>query len=298
MDANLIYDVGFHIGEDTEYYLKKGFRVVAIEANPELCRLGSEAFSGPIASGQLTLVNLAIAEKSGPITFFRNKQKSIWGTLNADWADRNRRRGAESEPITVGAVTMRDLFERYGVPYYIKIDIEGSDLVALRGLGAAATRPKFVSIESEKDSFRALRREFDILLGLGYDEFKIVPQRHIGTRQTPPKPAREGAYAAHTFRPGSSGLFGEEAPGRWMNVDASIRAYKRIFLRYVLTGDDPLLNSSLLINTLKILGMRGEWYDTHARRSASACPTDSFLPNTSENLTLQDLADCLKDLEK
>ena len=35
-DPNLIYDVGLHLGEDTEYYLKKGFRVIAFEANPEL----------------------------------------------------------------------------------------------------------------------------------------------------------------------------------------------------------------------------------------------------------------------
>ena len=31
---DLIFDVGLHRGEDTEFYLKKGFRVVAFEANP------------------------------------------------------------------------------------------------------------------------------------------------------------------------------------------------------------------------------------------------------------------------
>ena len=33
---DLIYDVGLHIGQDTAFYLEKGFRVVAIEANPVL----------------------------------------------------------------------------------------------------------------------------------------------------------------------------------------------------------------------------------------------------------------------
>ena len=32
LENNLIYDVGLHKGEDSEFYLKKGFRVVAIEA--------------------------------------------------------------------------------------------------------------------------------------------------------------------------------------------------------------------------------------------------------------------------
>ena len=36
-DEALIYDVGAHKGEDTEYYLRKGFRVIAIEAMPEFC---------------------------------------------------------------------------------------------------------------------------------------------------------------------------------------------------------------------------------------------------------------------
>ena len=37
MDANLIFDLGMHRGEDTELYLKKGFRVVAVDADAELC---------------------------------------------------------------------------------------------------------------------------------------------------------------------------------------------------------------------------------------------------------------------
>jgi len=31
---NLVYDVGMHTGQDTAYYLFKGYDVVAIEANP------------------------------------------------------------------------------------------------------------------------------------------------------------------------------------------------------------------------------------------------------------------------
>jgi hypothetical protein len=38
MDGNLIYDFGMHDGADTDYYLRKGFRVVAVEADPLLAR--------------------------------------------------------------------------------------------------------------------------------------------------------------------------------------------------------------------------------------------------------------------
>jgi hypothetical protein len=33
-DPGLIYDVGMNNGDDTAYYLRRGFRVVAIEPNP------------------------------------------------------------------------------------------------------------------------------------------------------------------------------------------------------------------------------------------------------------------------
>jgi hypothetical protein len=34
-NKNLIYDVGLYKEQDTDFYLKKGFQVVAFEANPE-----------------------------------------------------------------------------------------------------------------------------------------------------------------------------------------------------------------------------------------------------------------------
>ena len=37
VDRSLIFDVGCNDGQDSDFYLKKGFRVVAVEANPALC---------------------------------------------------------------------------------------------------------------------------------------------------------------------------------------------------------------------------------------------------------------------
>ena len=41
---NLIFDVGLHKGEDTDFYLKKGFSVVAFEADPDLVAACQERF--------------------------------------------------------------------------------------------------------------------------------------------------------------------------------------------------------------------------------------------------------------
>ena len=60
--ADLIYDIGAHRGEDAEFYLRKGFRVVAIEADPDLvlaCRRRLQPF---LAQGRQTIIEGAIVE--------------------------------------------------------------------------------------------------------------------------------------------------------------------------------------------------------------------------------------------
>lgn len=52
MNAQLIYDIGAHLGEDTDFYLKKGFKVVAIEANPFLAEGGSSGLFGQELPGK------------------------------------------------------------------------------------------------------------------------------------------------------------------------------------------------------------------------------------------------------
>ena len=37
MEQNFVFDIGLNRGEDSEFYLKKGFNVIGVEANLELC---------------------------------------------------------------------------------------------------------------------------------------------------------------------------------------------------------------------------------------------------------------------
>lgn len=267
IQRDLVFDLGLHHGEDTEFYLAKGFRVLAVEANPDLCAEVGKRLASAVADGSLTIANRAIAEQPGEITFYEN-EFSAWGTVDPAWAARNTRMGLNSRKRTVVATTMAGLLAEYGTPYYTKIDIEGMDMVALRGFSAVTARPTFVSIESDKVSFRALRQEFETLTELGYDRFKLISQRDV-PRQQPPNPALEGAYAAWAFELGASGLFGDETPGEWVNADVAIEAYRRVFLQYSLTGDDPFIRSKVLRMTLKAVGFRCNWFDTHAKLSGA-----------------------------
>ena len=49
VDRSLIFDVGCNDGQDADFYLKKGFRVVEVEANPALCEALKKRFADEIA---------------------------------------------------------------------------------------------------------------------------------------------------------------------------------------------------------------------------------------------------------
>ena len=141
MNDQLIYDVGAHLGEDTDFYLRKGFKVVAIEANPVLVEKLKERFRSNLSDGSLTVVSCAISENEGEIEFYVNQSMSVFGTIRPEWAERNALGGCPSTLIKVSAVSSAELISKYGVPYYLKIDIEGADLTCLQGLTRNPDRP-------------------------------------------------------------------------------------------------------------------------------------------------------------
>jgi FkbM family methyltransferase len=101
--------------------------------------------------GRLKILNFVVANTPGKVDFYVDEKKSMWGTANLDWVTRNRAiGGGRIRRITVESVLLREIIEQHGVPYYCKIDIEGSDLDALKSLRDAAAVPPFISIESER----------------------------------------------------------------------------------------------------------------------------------------------------
>jgi FkbM family methyltransferase len=83
----LAFDVGANTGQDTAALLARGFRVVAVEANPRLCVELRERFAAEIAEGRLTIVDKAISGRK-KVTFYVNSADSGWGTTLAKYAAR------------------------------------------------------------------------------------------------------------------------------------------------------------------------------------------------------------------
>src|SRR5690348_4440570 len=118
---NLVFDIGFNNGDDTDHYLARGFNVVAVEANPELAEAGRRRFVSAIAAGKLRLLNVGVAQQAGHADFYVNQSVDVWSSFVPEWGQR----GGKFSVISVPTTTMSSLLKEFGTPYYVKIDVEG-----------------------------------------------------------------------------------------------------------------------------------------------------------------------------
>jgi FkbM family methyltransferase len=210
ISPDLVFDVGMFNGNDTQFYLDKGFRVVAVEADPDLADRGRTRFATALAEKRLTIINRAIATQAGKVSFYVNQVSKGWSSIDAAVASP---RGTEIRKVEVEGVRFGDLLAEFDVPYYLKCDIEGADALVLAGLAASAELPPYVSVECHVlDNLVALKQ-------MGYRSFKVINQTLHNTVVLPATPL-EGSYVKVAQWLNSSGPFGRETAGdRWLGFD-------------------------------------------------------------------------------
>lgn len=233
VNKQLIIDVGACEGNDTDFYLRKGFRVIALEANPRTETELRQRFAAELAAGRLTVLNRAAYEVSG-------QEIPVWDTTvpghsTVDW---NPHRAEKS--FAVKTIDWSELTSVDGVPYYCKIDIEGAEESLLRSFLGHAGRPTYISVEVHTVHPIAM------LFTLGYRRFKLINQTTLHTAPVP-EPALEGQHVPDTNHMHGSGLFGRELPGqRWFDFQETMNLYDAI---HRLRAVPEILRS---------------WYDCHA----------------------------------
>lgn len=270
---NLIIDVGMHTGQDTALYLAKGFNVVSVEANPALVKEAETRFAGEIADGRLRVVHAAIAETSGTIGLALVDDLTEWSSVSPDFIARNETIGVNAREVEVPALRFQDLLEDTGVPRYLKIDIEGFDMLPVRALRDFEDRPRFVSIETRAQAAWAPPEDaFDELAELwtlGYRRFQYVQQgNHSQTVE--PDPAREGRHSGIMMENSGSGLFGDDLPGEWTGINPALTRARRMRSGQKLTNlglrfaHTPPVRAYASMR--KAVNRPVAWYDLHARR--------------------------------
>ena len=246
LKQNLIIDLGMHNGHDTDFYLRKGFSVVAVEANPALAGIAAEQFSTQVKNGELVILNKGIASKADTLDFYVNEDKDDWSSFIKEVGTR---RDTKYHIEKIKCVPLESILAEYGIPYFIKIDIEGYEEICLDSLFKFELRPRYVSVEAREMGKVLLEK----LKKLGYNKFKIVDQSQNSLLKAP-TPAKEGKYVDYEFDSYSSGLFGEETPGDWLDFERTMAEYLELLKTYNFKDKAGFAG--------------GHWYDIQARHSS------------------------------
>jgi FkbM family methyltransferase len=226
----LVYDVGMNNGDDAAYYLRKGYDVIGIDAHAGLCAQCSERFAPEIARGRMRILNVGVGAEEGTLEFYHNdKEDPISTFLPNYWSDRT-----WCKPVPVAVRTLSSIIREHGEPHFVKIDVEFLDHLVLIDLLRAGILPKHISAEAQ------LIDVYCVLVAMGYESFKLVEGKTIPqTFRGRALRALDGAEFHHEFSPVSSGPFGEDLPGDWLDKNEVLR---------------------------QLLGMGLGWVDLHARR--------------------------------
>ena len=236
---NIVFDLGANDGSDTEFYLRKGFKVVAVEANPILAGQLAERFAKQITSRQLSLLGIGVSDRFGESSFYINEKTDHWSSFDLTYGGRD---GTAYQTVSVRTLPLAYIMLRYGCPYYMKIDVEGFDKGAIRQLKEVKIRPRFISFEEYG------LEGFSQVAELGYKRFFIATQHDKGWARSP-NPPSEGLFVDRVSTWSDSGLFGREVPGPWLDLTEAQTYYEKN-----VRGAD-----------FSYRGPPGEWFDIHAR---------------------------------
>ncbi len=213
-----VVDVGLHDGSDTAYYLHRGCRVVAVDADPASIEAARARFPEPLAEGRLTLVHAGVAEREGSATFWLHPRRPAWNSFSREIASRE---DADPRPILVPCRPFRDILAEHGPADFIKIDIEGHDLLCVRDLPRHGP-PGVVSAEHNGPE------TFDALEAAGYREFVVLDQVCFVPLGEPY--ARRRARHAELRRRLGSRRLADRLRNRlegWARLEAELDAFRR-----------------------------------------------------------------------
>ena len=189
--GDLVFDIGAHKGEKATGFLQAGARVVAVEPQPALAR----ALQAKLP--EITVVIKACGPEIGTVKLYMTAVSWL-ATCNPEKWSHGRFNGYKwNADIEVPMTTLDALIEEYGMPAFIKVDVEGYEYEVMRGL----SRPvPWISYEFTAEYLIDAIRCANHLMSLGDYEFTAtravgpVPERYMTVEQTFAELQRPPAY--------------------------------------------------------------------------------------------------------
>ena len=151
----LIFDIGANKGNKVKAFLKMGFKVIAVEPEKKALSTLRWRFAN---NKNVTIVDQGVSDKKGTLDIHIADSRSGLNTLSDKWVNtletendnRLDKKHAFKKSYKINVTTLDLLFAKYGNPYFIKIDVEGFEVNALKGMNQL---PSLLSFETNLPEF-------------------------------------------------------------------------------------------------------------------------------------------------
>lgn len=171
---SLVFDVGAHVGDRTAAFAGLGARVIALEPQPLVARW-LRRLAGGLRG--VTILEEAVGAHPGTAMLSVSSRTPTVSTLSVRWRKRMPEDNAGfsdvswDEEVEVPVTTLDLLIERYGLPDFCKLDIEGYEAEALAGLNRAIPA---ISVEFVRGGLEVAESCVRRLADLGGYQFNAV----------------------------------------------------------------------------------------------------------------------------
>lgn len=164
---SLLFDIGANRGLYTDANRSKYQRSLLVEANPSLCTFLEEKYHG---TPSIEIVNTIVSNKASE-TFYISNADTI-STVDKEWIHNSRFAGTyQWQPVeNIPTCSIDGLVGRYGLPSFIKIDVEGYEYNVLLSMTKAYSPLCFEWAEEKKDELLLSVKYLDTL---GYTKFAV-----------------------------------------------------------------------------------------------------------------------------
>lgn len=171
--GDIVFDIGANIGENTALLANLGARVVAVEP---LAQCAAAITAAIREDADVQIEQCAIGSHAGTLELAVCSRALDISSASPEWISIMQRagmaRGPWDERAVVPVTTLDSLIERYGLPRFVKVDVEGYEVEALQGL---SQRVDVISLETHRAALENSLACLERLCELGFERFAISP---------------------------------------------------------------------------------------------------------------------------